>query len=229
VVVSTLEETQQEEAKNKTDDEHQDAKTNHKANNGSNSKWIFRAHLDAAVFAGPSLETAARVVGGNGGRIHVLEAVTLLAARGVATNTSKGVNRGVKDGEIGSVESDVHAVDATFGDSPNDAKETTASVVSVDEREGTRGREGDVEVRLVNVGLVVEVLITSLQIERTVIAVGRIESKDDGVGWVHHGRNDGRLVRIVEDQNVVEGDLDVVSPGAGWDVSSVERSVVLVT
>jgi len=229
VVVSTLEEAQQEDAKEHANEEHQDAKSDHEPNNGSNSKWVFRAHLDVAVLASPSLETAARVVGGNGGRIHVLEAVTLRAARGVATNTSKGMNRGVEEGVIGSVESDVHAVNTTFGDRPIDAKETAARIESADVSEGARGREDDIEVGLVDVGLVVEETIAGLEIERAVVAVGRIETKDDGVGWVHHGWNDGGLVGIVEDQNFVEGNSDVVSPGPGWDVSSVERSVYLVT
>jgi len=201
VVVSTLEEAQQEEAKDQSEDEHQDAKTNHKPNDGSNSKWVFRAHLDAAVFASPSLETIARVVGGDSGRIHVLEAITLRAARGVATNTSKGMNRGVKEGVIGSVESDVHAVDTTFCDRPIDAKETAARIESADVGEGARGCEDDIEIGLVDISLIVEETIAGLEIESAVVAVGRIEAKDDGVGWEHHGWNDGGLVGIVEDLN----------------------------
>jgi len=118
VVVSTAEETQQAEAKAETNEEHQDAKTNDKADNGADSQRIFRVDLDAAIIASVTLEAVARKVGFDSRRFNVLETVSLFGAGVVAVSSSKGDERGISDGEDGIsiviAVSDVHAIDATF-------------------------------------------------------------------------------------------------------------------
>jgi len=136
VIISTAEETQQAEAKAETNEEHQDAKTNDKSDNGADGQRIFRVDLDAAIIASVTLEAIARKVGADSRRSNVLETVSLFRAGVVAVSSSEGNERGISKGidriSIVIEVSDVNAIDTTFRDGPIDLEDTITGVRSDD-------------------------------------------------------------------------------------------------
>jgi len=160
------------------------------------------------------LEAVAGISGGGCRGIEVLEAKALVVAMRVTCRSSDSIDLSIVDGDLVAVIIDGDAVDAALGDGVIALDEAVGDWHGGQRIIGAERRQRHLECVRSHMCLVVQISVSRLQIERSVIASSR-ESRHYRLRWINIRGLDGDRISRAHDLSTIEGDHDKEVAGGG--------------